>query len=114
MLLSAHRRVKGLPAAEVDQFWMAQGSRIEQHLHAAAVEVAAAFRTFSAAGLVASANDRHLINQDPARRSNRCDPPAHGHWPGTRCPRHNHPDRDWRRTGDTRGGSAWLAQPAPM
>jgi hypothetical protein len=63
LLLTAHRRVKGLPAAEADQFWRAQGSRIEQHLHATAVEVVASFRAFSAAGLVASANDRHLVNE---------------------------------------------------
>ena len=53
LLLTAHRRVKGLPAAEVEQFWMAQGNRIEQHLHATAVEVVASFRAFSVAGLVA-------------------------------------------------------------
>ena len=63
MLLTAHRRLKDQPAAEVDRFWMAQGSRIEQHLHAAASETIAAFRAFSAAGLVTSAADRHLINE---------------------------------------------------
>jgi hypothetical protein len=63
LLLTAHCRVKGLPAAEVEQFWTAQGSRIEQHLHATAVEVVASFRAFSAAGLVASADDRHLVNE---------------------------------------------------
>jgi hypothetical protein len=63
LLLTAHRRVKGLSAVEAEQFWMAQGNRIEQHLHAAAVEVVASFRTFSAAGLVASAGDRHLVNE---------------------------------------------------
>jgi phosphoserine phosphatase len=63
MLLTAHRRLKGLPAADVDQFWTVQGSRIEKQLHAAAVEVTAAFQAFSAAGLVASASDRHLIRE---------------------------------------------------
>jgi hypothetical protein len=63
LLLTAHRRVKGLSAVEAEQFWMAQGNRIEQHLHATAVEVVASFRAFSAAGLVASAGDRHLVNE---------------------------------------------------
>jgi hypothetical protein len=63
LLLTAHRRLKELSAAEVERFWAAQGSRIEKQLHAAATEVVAAFRAFSAAGLVASANDRHLINE---------------------------------------------------
>ena len=63
LLLTAHRRLKELSAAEVERFWAAQGSRIEKQLHATAAEVVAAFQTFSAAGLVASANDRHLINE---------------------------------------------------
>jgi len=63
MLLTAHRRLKELSAAEVERFWAAQGSRIEKQLHASAAEVVAAFRAFSDAGLVASANDRHLINE---------------------------------------------------
>src|SRR3954447_5955458 len=66
LLLTAHRRLKDLPAAEVENFWAVQGGRIEKHLHAAAVEVLAAFQTFSAAGLVADAGDRHLITE--ARR----------------------------------------------
>ena len=66
MLLTTHRRLKDLPAAEVEHFWTVQGDRIEKHLHAAAVEVMAAFKAFSAAGLVASANDRHLVRE--ARR----------------------------------------------
>ncbi|MDO9713593.1 hypothetical protein [Paracraurococcus lichenis] len=63
MLLTAHRKLKGQPAAEVDRFWMTQGRRIEQHLHATASEAVAAFKAFSAAGLVASAADRHLVNE---------------------------------------------------
>ncbi|MDO9714029.1 hypothetical protein [Paracraurococcus lichenis] len=63
MLLTAHRGLKGQPAAEVDRFWMAQGRRIEQQLHATASEAVAAFKAFSAAGLVASAADRHLVNE---------------------------------------------------
>ena len=66
MLLTAHRRLKGMPAEEVDRFWAAQGSQIERHLHAAAGEVIAAFKVFSAAGLVADPGDRHLITE--ARR----------------------------------------------
>jgi len=63
LLLTAHRRLKELSAAEVERFWAAQGSRIEKQLRATAAEVVAAFQAFSAAGLVASANDRHLINE---------------------------------------------------
>ena len=66
MLLTAHRRLKGMPAEEVDRFWAAQGSQIERHLHTAAVQVVAAFKVFSAAGLVANPGDRHLITE--ARR----------------------------------------------
>jgi hypothetical protein len=67
MLLSTHRRLKDLPAAEVERFWATQGSRLERHARAAATEVTAAFAVFSAAGLVASAADRHLVTE--ARRS---------------------------------------------
>ena len=63
LLLTAHRRLKELSAAEVERFWAAQGSRIEKQLHATAAEVVAAFQAFSVAGLVAGANDRHLINE---------------------------------------------------
>ena len=66
LLLTAHRRLKNLPAAEVEHFWAVQGDRIEKHMHAAAVEVLAAFQAFSAAGLVANAGNRHLITE--ARR----------------------------------------------
>ncbi len=66
LLLTAHRRLKDLPAAEVEHFLAVQGDRIEKHMHAAAVEVLAAFQAFSAAGLVADAGNRHLITE--ARR----------------------------------------------
>jgi hypothetical protein len=66
LLLAAHRRLKDLPAAEAEHFWAVQGDRIEKHMHAAAVEVLAAFQAFSAAGLVADAGNRHLITE--ARR----------------------------------------------
>ena len=63
LLLATHRKLKGLPAEEVERFWAAQGHQIERHTQAAAVEVTAAFNAFSAAGLVASANDRHLVSE---------------------------------------------------
>ena len=63
VLLATHRKLKGLPAEEVDRFWATQGKQIERHIQAAAIEVTAAFKAFSAAGLVASANDRHLVSE---------------------------------------------------
>jgi hypothetical protein len=66
MLLATHRKLKGLPAKEVDRFWAAQGSQIDRHINAAAVEVTSAFKAFSTAGLVAEAGDQHLITE--ARR----------------------------------------------
>ena len=65
-LLSAHRRLKELPQAEGDAFWRGQGRRLEAAMRATATEVVAAFKQFSAAGLVAGAGDRHLVDQ--ARR----------------------------------------------
>ena len=62
-LLGAHRRLKGLPQAEVEAFWRGPGRRLEAGMRAAATEVAAAFRLFSRAGLVAGAADRHLVTQ---------------------------------------------------
>jgi hypothetical protein len=62
-LLGAHRRLKELPQAEVDAFWRGQGRRLEINMQATATEVVAAFRQFSAAGLVAGAPDRHLVTQ---------------------------------------------------
>ncbi len=63
MLLAAHRKLKGLPPEEVDRFWLAPGARLEKHLATTAAEVVAAFEAFSTAGLVASANDRHLVSE---------------------------------------------------
>lgn len=63
MLLTAHRRLKDMSAEEVDRFWAAQGDRIERHIHSAATEVITAFKAFSAAGLVAGANERHLVSE---------------------------------------------------
>ena len=65
-LLAAHRKLKGLPAAEVEAFWAGPGLRMEQGLLAASAEVDAAFKGFSAAGLVADAGDRHRVTE--ARR----------------------------------------------
>ena len=62
-LLGAHRRLKGLPQAEVDAFWRGPGRRLEAGMRTAATEVAAAFQLFSKAGLVAGAADRHLVTQ---------------------------------------------------
>ena len=62
-LLGAHRRLKGLPPAEVDAFWRGRGRRLEAGMRAAAAELVAAFQRFSAAGLVADAADRHLVTQ---------------------------------------------------
>jgi hypothetical protein len=62
--LAAHRKAKALASAhEVERFWATQGSRIEAAQRAAAAEVAAAFKAFSAAGLVADAADRHLVSE---------------------------------------------------
>ena len=62
LLLTAHRKLKGLPPEEIDRFWMTAGARLEAHVSTAAAEVRAAFKAFSAAGLVASAHDRRLVN----------------------------------------------------
>ena len=62
-LLGAHRRLKELPQAEVDAFWRGQGRRLEATMRATATEAVAAFKQFSAAGLVAGAGDRHLVTQ---------------------------------------------------
>ena len=63
LLLSAERRLKELPQAEVDAFWAGPGRRVEATVRAAATEAVAAFERFSAAGLVAAAGDRHLVTQ---------------------------------------------------
>ncbi len=62
-LLGTHRRLKELPQAEVDAFWNGQGRRVEATVLATATEAVAAFKQFSAAGLVAGAGDRHLVTQ---------------------------------------------------
>jgi hypothetical protein len=59
--LAAHRRLKDLPQAEVEVFWNRPGQRIEANMGASAAEVLAAFKAFSAAGLVADVTDRHLV-----------------------------------------------------
>jgi NAD(P)H-hydrate repair Nnr-like enzyme with NAD(P)H-hydrate dehydratase domain len=61
--LEAHRRLKGQPQERVDAFWAGPGRRAEANMRAAAAEVVAAFKEFSAAGLVADAADRHAVTQ---------------------------------------------------
>jgi hypothetical protein len=63
MLLTAHRKLKDLPSDEVNRFWLASGARLEAHLNTTAAEVLAAFQAFSAAGLVATAHNRHLVSE---------------------------------------------------
>ena len=61
--LAAHRQTKALSPAEAERFWTTRGGPIEAAQRAAATELVAAFGAFSAAGLVAGAGDRHLVNQ---------------------------------------------------
>jgi hypothetical protein len=61
VLVKAHRRLKGLPQAEVEAYWAGPGTRVEAHLRLAAREVVAAFEAFSAAGLVADIGDRRVV-----------------------------------------------------
>src|SRR3954468_569465 len=63
LLLAAHRRLKDLPPEEVSRFWMSSGARLETHMNTTAAEVLVAFKGFSAVGLVASADDRHLVSE---------------------------------------------------
>jgi hypothetical protein len=64
LLLGAHRKAKTLTSPEEsEQFWARSGGRIEAQQRSAAMEVVAAFKAFSAAGLVADTKDRHLVNQ---------------------------------------------------
>jgi hypothetical protein len=62
--LTAHRKTKALASQhEVERFWATESDRIEAAQRAAAQEVIAAFKVFSAAGLVADAADRHLVSE---------------------------------------------------
>src|SRR5690349_9250604 len=63
MMLTSHRQLKDLPPEEVDRLWRSSGARLETHLKAAAAEVLVALKAFSAAGLVASADGRHLVGE---------------------------------------------------
>ena len=64
LFLGAHRKAKALASPEEgEQFWARSGGRLEAQQRAAATEVVAAFKAFSAAGLVANTGDRHLVNQ---------------------------------------------------
>ena len=64
LLLGVHRKAKALASPEEsEQFWARSGGRIEAQQRAAVAEVVAAFKAFSAAGLVTDTKDRHLVNQ---------------------------------------------------
>ncbi len=63
LFLGAHRRLRDLPQAEVDAYWDGPGRSAEANMRAAAAEVVATFKAFSAAGLVAEAADRHAVTQ---------------------------------------------------
>jgi hypothetical protein len=63
LFLKAHRQMKGRTAGEVETFWAGSGARLEQHAQTTAAELVEAFRMFSKAGLVADAEDRHLITE---------------------------------------------------
>jgi hypothetical protein len=64
LLLGTHRKAKALASPEAsEQFWATSGSHVEAQQRAAATEVVAAFKAFSAAGLVTDIRDRHLVNQ---------------------------------------------------
>jgi hypothetical protein len=62
-LLNTHRRLKALPQTEVEAFWNGRGRRAEADMRLAAAEVEAAFKAFSAAGLIARGDDRRLITE---------------------------------------------------
>jgi hypothetical protein len=62
-LLAAERKLKGLPAEEIEAFWAAPGQRIEEHVAATAKRLVQAFAAFSATGRVATAEDRHLVTE---------------------------------------------------
>ena len=62
LLLGTHRKAKALASPEAsEQFWATSGSHVEAQQRAAAMEVIAAFKAFSAAGLVTDLRDRHLV-----------------------------------------------------
>jgi len=63
LLLAAERKLKGLPAEEVEAFWAAPGGRIERHVVMAATQLVDAFAAYSVTGQVASAEDRHLVTE---------------------------------------------------
>jgi hypothetical protein len=81
-LLNTHRRLKALPQTEVEAFWNGRGRRAEADMRRAAAEVEAAFKAFSATGLVADVNDRRLVTQAQrllaeGRHDSRQPPAAH-------------------------------------
>ena len=64
LFLGAHRKAQALASPEArEQFWARSSSRIEAQQRAAAAEVLAAFKAFSAAGLVTDSKDRRQVNE---------------------------------------------------
>ncbi|HEY8610718.1 MAG TPA: hypothetical protein VIL69_05430 [Roseomonas sp.] len=63
LVLVAHRQLKDKSHAHVDAYWEGPGRRINATIQASARELVDAFRAFSAAGLVASAADRHQVTE---------------------------------------------------
>jgi hypothetical protein len=61
--LRAHRVTKDLQQEEADRLWRDKGAHIEGTMRASATELVAAFKAFSAAGLVAEAVDRRLVTE---------------------------------------------------
>ncbi len=63
LMLSTHRKLKGASQEDTDRFWAGTGARLEQHLRACATAVVDAYKSFSAAGGIAAAGDRRLVNE---------------------------------------------------
>jgi hypothetical protein len=61
--LNAHRRLMALLQAEVEAFWDGPGRRVGETMHAAAMEVVAAFEASPGAGLVIDMSNRRLVTQ---------------------------------------------------
>lgn len=64
--LTAHRDAKSMAPAQDQSFWRTHGAALEARQRAASTAVITAFQAFSAAGLVADVQDRHLVTE--ARR----------------------------------------------
>ncbi|HEY8611218.1 MAG TPA: hypothetical protein VIL69_08005 [Roseomonas sp.] len=62
-LLKTHRELRTRPPVDLSAFWDGKGRRIAVDVEAAARELVAAFRAFSAAGSVISAADWHQVSE---------------------------------------------------